>query len=71
MARVLFTVAPSYNGWQLRDEWRNRDWFAQRDDALIAADTMAGARHALTGIPTAVVMDEGVGKPPVLCATHG
>ena len=43
MERVLFTVSPSYNGWQLRDEWRNRDWFAQRDDALIAADTMAGA----------------------------
>ena len=71
MQRVQFTISPSYNGWQLRDELRNRDWFARRDDALQAADTMAGARHALTGIPTAVVIEDGTGKPPVLCVQHG
>ncbi len=71
MQRVQFTISPSYNGWQLRDELRNRDWFAQMDDALVAADTMAGARHALTGIPTAVVLEEGAGRPSVLYVVHG
>ena len=71
MERVQFTISPSYNGWQLRDELRNRDWFALREDALLAADPMAGARHALTGTPTAVVVEDGTGKPPVFCTLHG
>lgn len=70
MQRILFTITPSYNGWQLRDELRNRDWFALRQDALVAADTMAYARHALTGIPTGVMLEDRSGGP-VICVEHG
>ncbi|HEY5971835.1 MAG TPA: hypothetical protein VIT22_07650 [Pseudoxanthomonas sp.] len=70
MDRVLFTITPSYNGWQVRDELRNRDWFAVREDAVMSADTMAYARHALTGNPTGVLIDDEEGHR-TLCAQHG
>lgn len=70
MQRILFTISPSYNGWELRDELRNRDWFDQCQDALIAADKMACARHELTGVPTGVMLDDRTGEP-MICATHG
>ena len=70
MERLLFTISPAYNGWQVRDELRNRDWFALRQDAVVAADTLAYARHTLTGTPTGVLIDNRDGEP-VLCAQHG
>lgn len=62
MDRVKFTIAPLYNGWQVCDELRNRDWCAQLEDAVIAADTLAQALHALTGRPTRIVIDDGNGQ---------
>ena len=45
----------------MRDELRNRDWFEQLEDALASADTLAQARHALTGNSTGVLVDVGEG----------
>jgi hypothetical protein len=45
-------------------------WFALRHDAVISADTLARARHCLTGQPTGVWIDDPQG-PPVLYAQHG
>ncbi len=70
MDRALFTVTPRYRGWRVRDELRDRDWFAQRHEAVIAADTLAYARYRLSGQPTGVVIDDWRGEP-VLCAMHG
>lgn len=70
MDRVKFTIAPLYNGWQVRDELRNRDWCAQLEDAVIAADTLAQALHALTGKPTGIVIDDGNGQQTE-CGLHG
>ena len=68
--RVQFTIAPLYNGWQVRDELRNRDWFEQLEDAVASADTLAQARHALTGSSTGVLVDVGEGEA-VMRARHG
>ena len=68
--RVNFTVGPLYNGWQVRDALRNRDWCAQLEDAVIAADTLAQALHALTGKPTGTVIDDGNGQQ-IQCGLHG
>ena len=70
MERILFTLSPIYNGWQVRDELRNRDWFEQLEDALASADTLASARHALTGNRTGVLVDVGEGDA-VMRARHG
>ncbi|MGH8025842.1 MAG: hypothetical protein ACREO0_03845 [Pseudoxanthomonas sp.] len=70
MQRVLFTITPSYNGWQVRDELRNRDWFEQLEDAVASADTLALARYALTGRSTGVLVEMGQGDT-VLHARHG
>ena len=70
MDRVRFTVAPLYNGWQVSDELRNRDWFVRREDAVKAADTLAQALHALTGKPTGIVVDDGAGGQDE-CGFHG
>lgn len=70
MDRVQFTIAPLYNGWQVRDGLRNRDWFVVLDDAVASANTMALALHALTGRPTGVLIDNGNGQPRV-CGEHG
>lgn len=68
MERILFTVSPVYNGWQVRDELRNRDWFEQLEDAVASADTQA--RHALTGNGTGVLVDVGEGDA-IMRARHG
>ena len=68
--RVKFTVAPLYNGWQVRDELRNRDWCVRLEDAVTAADTLAQALHALTGTPTGIVIDDGNGQQTE-CGLHG
>ncbi len=70
MERILFTISPAYNGWQVRDELRSRDWFEQLEDALASADTLAHARHALTGRRTGVLVDVGVGDA-VMRIRHG
>ena len=70
MERILFTISPVYNGWQVRDELRNRDWFEQLEDAVASADTLAQARHALTGSSTGVLVDVGDGDT-VMRARHG
>lgn len=70
MDRVKFTVAPLYNGWQVRDELRNRDWCVRLEDAVIAADTLAQALHALTGTPTGIVIEDGSGLQTE-CRRHG
>ncbi|HYM86254.1 MAG TPA: hypothetical protein VET30_05900 [Pseudoxanthomonas sp.] len=70
MERVLFTISPRYNGWQVRDELRDRDWFTQLEDAVASADTLAQARHALTGKSTGVLVDVGDGDT-VLRVRHG
>lgn len=70
MERILFTISPVYNGWQVRDELRNRDWFEQLEDAVASADTLAQARHALTGSSTGVLVDVGEGEA-VMRARHG
>lgn len=68
--RVQFTIAPLYNGWQVRDELRNRDWCVRLEDAVTAADTLAQALHALTGKPTGIVIDDGTGVQTE-CGLHG
>ena len=68
--RILFTISPVYNGWQVRDELRNRDWFEQLEDALASADTLAQARHALTGARTRLLVDVGEGDT-VMRIRHG
>ena len=70
MERILFTISPVYSGWQVRDELRNRDWFEQLEDAVASADTLAQARHALTGNRTGVLVDVGEGDA-VMRARHG
>lgn len=70
MERVLFTISPLYNGWQVRDELRDRDWFEQLEDAVASADTLAQARHALTGNSTGVLVDVGDGDA-IMRARHG
>ncbi len=70
MERILFTISPAYNGWQVRDELRSRDWFEQLEDALVSADTLAHARHALTGRRTGVLVDVGV-DDAVMRIRHG
>ena len=70
MERILFTISSVYNGWQVRDELRSRDWFEQLDDAVASADTLAQARHALTGRCTGVLVDVGEGDV-VMHARHG
>lgn len=70
MERILFTISPVYNGWQVRDELRNRDWFELIEDAVASADTLAQARHALAGISTGVLVDVGEGDA-VMRARHG
>ncbi len=70
MERILFTISPVYNGWHVRDELRNRDWFEQLEDAVASADTLAQARHALTGSSTGVLVDVGDGDT-VMRARHG
>lgn len=70
MERILFIISPVYNGWQVRDELRNRDWFEQLEDAVASANTLAQARHALTGIGTGVLVDVGEGDT-IMRARHG
>ncbi|MET1161283.1 MAG: hypothetical protein ABWY48_02000 [Pseudoxanthomonas sp.] len=70
MQRVLFTITPSYNGWQVRDELRNRDWFEQLEDAVDSADTLAHTRHVLTGHATGVLLEIGDGER-ILHTRHG
>ena len=70
MERILFTISPVYNGWQVRDELRSRDWFEQLEDAVASADTLAQARHVLTGKSTGVLVDVGDGDT-VMRARHG
>lgn len=70
MDRIQFTIAPLYNGWQVRDALRSRDWFVRLEDAVNAADTLAGALHALTGAPTGIVIDDGAGRKTE-CGSHG
>ena len=70
MERILFTLTPAYNGWQVRDELRNRDWFEHLEDALSSADALAQARYALTGRCTGVLVDVGEGDA-VMRARHG
>lgn len=70
MERILFTISRRYNGWQVRDELRERDWFAQLEAAVESAGTLARTRHLLTGAPTGVLVwveEDG----PVLRARHG
>lgn len=52
----FFTILPALAGWQLHRDGQDDAWFARWDDALEAADLMAGAHHEATGIPTAVVV---------------
>jgi len=57
--RVLFTISPRYNGWQVRDELRNRDWFEELEQAVASASTLAQLRHSLTGRATGVLVQVG------------
>lgn len=70
MERIRFTITPLYNGWRVRDGLRDRDWFERLEEAVAAADTLAQARHALTGNATAVVVEQE-GASPVLLQEHG
>ena len=70
MDRMDFTIEPLYNGWQVRDGLRNRDWCARLEDAVAAADTLAHALHALTGARTGIVIDDGHGVQTE-CGVHG
>jgi len=70
MERVLFTISPLYNGWQVRDELRDRDWFEKLEDAVASANTLAQARHAMTGNSTGVLVDVGDGDT-IMRVRHG
>ena len=68
--RLLFTISPRYNGWQVRDELRDRDWFAELEPAVASASTLAQLRHALTGHCTGVLVQLGDDEA-VLRVRHG
>jgi hypothetical protein len=70
MQRILFTITASYNGWRVRDELRNRDWFEQLQDAVACADTLAHTRYLLTGHSTGVLVEVGQGDT-VMQTRHG
>ncbi len=70
MERLLFTISPRYNGWQVRDEARNRDWFSGLDEAVASADALAQCRYALTGCSTGVLVQVGEDET-VMRARHG
>lgn len=70
MEHVIFNITPYYNGWRVDDGLRDRDWFGQLEDAVASADTLARTRHALTGVVTVVVVEDGTGAPRLL-SRHG
>ena len=70
MERLLFTISPRYNGWQVRDDLRNRDWFDDLEKAVASASTLAQLRHALTGRCTGVLVQLGDDEA-VLRVRHG
>ena len=70
MERLLFTISPRYNGWQVRDEVRNRDWFSALDEAVAAASSLAQVRYALTGCATGVLVQVGADET-VMRVRHG
>lgn len=70
MERLLFTISPHYNGWQVRDDVRNRDWFSGLDEAVAAASTLAQLRYALTGCSTGVLVQVGEDET-VMRVRHG
>ena len=43
MNAEFFVITPSLTGWQLYHGMEGRGWFARGDDAVEAADVMAGA----------------------------
>ena len=70
MDRMQSTIAPLYNGWQVRDELRNRNWCMRLEDAVTAADTLVQALHALTGKPIGIVIDDDT-CVQTECGLHG
>lgn len=70
MQQARFTITPYYNGWRVDDGLRDRDWFECLEDAIASADTLAQARHALTGVATTVVVVDGVAEPQLM-RRHG
>lgn len=57
MDAEFFVIMPAMTGWDLYHGMEGRGWFARWDDALEAADVMAGARHDAAGVATAVVVE--------------
>ena len=57
MNAEFFVIMPALTGWELYHGMKGQGWFARWDDALEAADVMAGARHEATGVPTAVIAE--------------
>lgn len=70
MARLLFTIASTEEGWQLYEGEHGRSSFdtlsAARDSARLQAATL----YEHHGIPTAVVMDMA-GREAVVLTRHG
>ena len=57
MDAEFFVIMPAMHGWDLYHGVEGCGWFAKWGDALEAADVMAGARHDVAGVPTAVVVE--------------
>lgn len=70
MQRLMFTIVPAGDGWQLFEGHEGRQWFARREQALETADLMAASLHEHHGIPTAVIIDMA-GRESVMVGCHG
>lgn len=67
MNAEFFVITPSMTGWQLYHGMEGRGWFARWDDALEAADVMAGARHEAAGVATAVIAEMKNRDAAIVC----
>ncbi len=70
MPRLLFTIAPTTDGWQLYEGEHGRSSFDNLSDARDNARMLAATLYEHHGIPTAVVMDMA-GREAVVLTRHG
>lgn len=67
MNTEFFVIMPAQTGWELYHGMKGQGWFACWNDALEAADAMAGARHRSAGVPTAVIAEMRDRDAAIVC----
>jgi hypothetical protein len=71
MNRLLYTVSPAHDGWQLCEHGERRNWFPDKRTALLAADQLAHLRHEGTGRPTGVKVQMSLDGDWVMIGSRG